>query len=111
MNGARTFEDLLRDVVRGVVREELHAALQAQARRNAPGEADDEGEGYMSLAQAARLAAVAPGTIRRWIRERRLKASRAGRVFRIRRRELERFLAAPAESVIREAQAFLSDAA
>lgn len=109
MSGARTFEDVLRDVVRGVVREELHAALQTQARRNAPGEAEDEG--YMSLAQAARLAAVAPGTIRRWIRERRLKASRAGRVFRIRRRELERFLAAPAESVIREAQAFLSDAA
>lgn len=42
--------------------------------------------------EAARLLAVSPKTIRKWIRQGKLKESRAGRLLRIRERDLEAFL-------------------
>lgn len=44
---------------------------------------------YLSTREAADLANVAQATIRRWVREGRLKASGAGREIRIQRVELE----------------------
>jgi excisionase family DNA binding protein len=69
---------LLADVAREVVREEL-AKLSHH-------------EDYLSPARAASVAEVAPGTIRRWIREGRIAAHHAGRGVRVSRSELERFL-------------------
>lgn len=83
-----SFRQLVRDTVREVLREELASS----AHRNA-GPAIGAEDGYLSVAKAARVADVAPGTIRAWIRAGRLTAQRAGRVLRISRGELARFMA------------------
>ena len=77
---------MIEDVVRKVLREELGAS---------PGANGDE---YLSVATAARVAEVAPATIRGWIAEGRLHRYAAGREIRVRRAELEALLAAPATS-------------
>jgi excisionase family DNA binding protein len=64
-------------------RDELRAALGVASA--------DRGE-YLSTRQAADLAAVAAGTIRRWIKAGRLPPLRAGREVRIRRADLEHLL-------------------
>jgi excisionase family DNA binding protein len=74
-----------------MVREEVRAAVAEVLTRNAPVRASDEG-GYVSIGGAAAVAAVHPGTLRRWIRTGRLPVRRAGRVYRIARAELEAFL-------------------
>ena len=71
----------LEDEIRRIVREEL--AKQKPA--------NDEG-GYLSTTEAARIASVTPGTIRRWIREGELNRYEAGAHVRVRRDELEAFL-------------------
>lgn len=68
----------LRVLVRAIARQEVALAL-ADAR---------DSDEYLSTAGAAALAGVAPGTIRRWIKEGRLTGHRAGRVLRVRRCEL-----------------------
>jgi excisionase family DNA binding protein len=80
-----SIRDLLRDVLREVVREEL------RERRNASPAPLTE-DSYVSVTKAARIADVAPGTIRAWIRAGRLTGKHAGRVLRISRMELERFM-------------------
>jgi excisionase family DNA binding protein len=47
---------------------------------------------YLSTRQAAELAGVAQGTIRRWIRAGRLRAAGAGRLVRVRRADVEALL-------------------
>lgn len=74
--------ETLRDLVRDLVRDELARALAA---RDAPVE-------YLTVAQAASVAQVARGTVRRWVREGRLADHRAGRVVRVRRDELDRVM-------------------
>lgn len=101
-------EESFRALIREVVRDELRAALDVQMHRNAGASSGGDEDGYIPLVRAAELAAVAPGTLRRWIREGRLNACRAGRVFRIRRQELEHFLAGRAPDVAKQAQAFLA---
>lgn len=109
-----SLEDVLRELVRDVVREEIRAALDerstASQQRNGPRGASEDG--YLSLARAANVADVAPGTLRRWIRSGRLTARRAGRVYRIARRELEDFLAREgrAADVVARARAIVGDA-
>jgi excisionase family DNA binding protein len=71
-------ERALRALIVDVVREEL-------AKMQAPAE-------YLSTGEAAKLAGVAAGTVRRWIREARLTEHRAGRHVRVRRADLERLL-------------------
>lgn len=83
----RVLGGIVRDSLRELVRAELRAVLaEVTPMRNV-------GDGYLSVSGAARHASVAPGTIRAWIRAGRLPARRAGRVFRVGRSELERFLA------------------
>ena len=72
-------ERALRAMIVDVVREELR-------KMHAPSE-------YLSTGDAARLAGVAAGTVRRWIREGRLTEHRAGRHVRIQRADVERLLA------------------
>ena len=78
---------LIRDEVRSAVRDELRSVLEV---RDMPRNATDA---YLSVTKAARIADVAPGTIRAWIRAGRIESRRAGRVLRVGRTELERFLA------------------
>lgn len=74
--------DELRAWITEIVREEVRRALAEAA---AP-------EEYLSTHAASELAGVAEGTLRRWIREGRLVGCRAGRVLRVRRRDLEKLL-------------------
>jgi excisionase family DNA binding protein len=76
------FETRLRALLSDVIRDEVRRAV-AEATR-----ADE----YLSTAEAAALARVAPGTIRRWIRARRLARHAAGRMVRVSRSELEALL-------------------
>jgi excisionase family DNA binding protein len=84
-------DDSLRQLVRETVRDVLREELATLTRRNTrpPLGGDD---GFLSVTKAARLADVAPGTIRAWIRAGRLTAQHAGRVLRISRRELAQFM-------------------
>jgi excisionase family DNA binding protein len=85
-------DDSLRQLVRDTVRQVLREELVPLTRRNA-GALPVGDDGYLSVTKAARLADVAPGTIRAWIRAGRLTAQHAGRVIRISRSELAQFMA------------------
>ena len=75
--------ELIEDATRRVVREELSRE---------PGR-----DRYLPVAEAAEVAGVAPDTIRAWIGQGRLRRYNAGREIRVRRSELDVFLASPAE--------------
>lgn len=86
MTGDTTLDEVMRRIVRDVVRAELTALGRADhPQRNGS-------DAYLSVARAARVADVAPGTIRAWIRHGRLTGKRAGRVLRVSRTELEQFM-------------------
>jgi excisionase family DNA binding protein len=78
-------EELLLDGLRRVVREEIRAALVER------GHEPDEPKAttYLSVAEAARIAQLHHGTLREWIKDGSLRAFRAGRVYRIRREDLD----------------------
>jgi excisionase family DNA binding protein len=73
---------LIADAVRKAIREDGGARVV---------DGPSSGE-YLPVATAARIAAVAPATIRTWIGDGRLGRYRAGRELRVRRAELERLL-------------------
>lgn len=77
-----TLEGTLRSLIQDIVREEVSRAMRGPA---------PQGE-YLSTADAARLAAVTQGTVRRWIRARRLAGFGAGRELRVSRAELEQLM-------------------
>jgi excisionase family DNA binding protein len=77
--------DPLRAAVVAIIKEELPGLL-AEARK-------ERGD-YMSTAEAAAHARVAPGTVRRWIRDGHLQGCGAGRAIRVRRGELEALMQA-----------------
>ena len=72
----------LRAYIAAVVRDEMRTAAIKPA--------NDE---YLSTADAAEIARVTPSTIRRWVRERQLARHGTGGRVRIKRVELERYLA------------------
>jgi excisionase family DNA binding protein len=72
--------DGLRAFIASVVRDEL---------KSTPAPANDE---YLSTADAAKIARVTTGTIRRWVREKTLTKYGKGARVRIRRDELEEYL-------------------
>ena len=76
----------LREMLRGIVREEVRAAL-VEAGTTSP-----DGDGYLSVQKAAALTDVHPDTIRAWVRAGRLRGYRAGRELRVLRSELHHFL-------------------
>jgi excisionase family DNA binding protein len=84
---AISFERLLEDTVRRVIREELAVALRSSgdllpATPTPPA-------AYLTIAEAARVTALHDNTIRKWIKEGSLQTQRAGRVHRIKREHLE----------------------
>jgi len=78
--------------LRELIAEEVRRAVREEVGR-APRE-----DVFLSVARAAEVADVAPATIRKWIHEGRLPQHGAGRELRVRRTELEEFLAAPRAS-------------
>lgn len=85
-------ELVFREWLRGLLREELTRmvaelrATTALPQPSAPGD-------YLATTDAAKLAGVEPATIRDWVRRKDLSRNFAGRELRIRRAELEAFLA------------------
>lgn len=71
----------LEDWIRSLVREEVREALAG-------------GSNYLTTAEASALLRIAPGTLRRWVREGRVVPLQAGRELRFQRSDLET-LAAP----------------
>jgi hypothetical protein len=80
-------KQLIASTVRAILREELATGLEVSR---------DE---YLSIGAAARIAAVAPSTVRTWMDQGMLHRYQAGRVLRVRRGELIEFLrAGPAKA-------------
>lgn len=77
-----SFDSAIRAMIVEVVREVLREEITRLSQQ----------EEYLSPARAASVTGVAPGTVRRWIREGKLQARHAGRRVRVGRSELERFL-------------------
>lgn len=78
---ATNFVDVLRALVRDIVRDEL-------SREKSP----QDPIGHLSTRAAAKHAGVAMGTIRRWIRDGKLQELRAGRHLRVRRADVDALL-------------------
>lgn len=78
-----TFEESIRDAVRLVVREELAPIVADLKRLARPGQ--DE---LLRYKEAAKVAKVCEGTIRAWVKSRRLKRYGSARVPLVRRDEL-----------------------
>lgn len=76
---------ILRPIVVAAVRDAL-----AEAGAPAGGVAE-----YMSPEQAAELCAVTPATVRGWVKAGQLHGYRAGRLLRVSRAELQRYLRRP----------------
>ena len=74
--------DQLTDLIADMVKAEVARQLAAR----------DSVDEYLSVRSAADLADVAPGTVRRWIREGRIQRHGAGRHLRVRRADLLAFL-------------------
>ncbi len=73
-------EDVFKALVKQAVRDELATLATSPA---------DE---YLTTDAAAKIANVIPGTIRRWVKNGKLREQRAGRVIRVSRADLTRMM-------------------
>ena len=74
--------------LREIIRDEVRTAIRQELGKK-PATAGE----FVRVAEAAQIAAVSTQTIRVWVRAGRLTEYKAGRVLRVRRSELEAFLA------------------
>jgi excisionase family DNA binding protein len=74
-------------LIRHVLRAEIRAALAEIIQSSTAPPAQPEP--WLTILEAAKFAHVHPCTIREWIKDGSLKASRVGRVYRIRREDLD----------------------
>lgn len=84
-----SLEEVIATAVRAAVREETRPLREALERLTPP-----TGD-YLTPIEAGKVAGVHPETIRQWVRDGRLPKHKAGREYRIRRDELDAFLAGP----------------
>jgi len=92
-------EEFLFQNIRRIVREEVRAAL-AEAVESGAMAKEESGADYLSIDEAAKIARLHHTTLRDWIKDGSLKAFRAGRVYRIRRSDLDERLTAKAADPI-----------
>lgn len=81
-----TFEDTLRRIFGEVLEEKLRERDERASKLMTKPETGD----FLTVDQAAAKAGVEPGTIRQWVKEKKLRAHRAGNRIRIKGNELER---------------------
>jgi excisionase family DNA binding protein len=86
-------EEFLFQNIRRIVREEVRGAL-AEILDRQPATPANAAPEYLSIDEAASIARLHHSTLREWIKEGSLKAYRAGRVYRIRRADLDERLTA-----------------
>ena len=92
-------EEFLFQNIRRIVREEVRGAL-AEMRDKPSVTSSEAAAEYLSIDEAASIARLHHTTLREWIKDGSLKAYRTGRVYRIRRADLdERLTAKVAEPV------------
>lgn len=84
-----SFEEMIRTTVISAVREVIRAELADAIKA---GGAPAAGV-YLSPAKAAEVAGVHPDTVRLWMKLGKLPKHKAGQRYRVRRDELDRFLA------------------
>jgi excisionase family DNA binding protein len=82
-------EEFLFQNLRQIVRQEVRAALADSGVTRPTATAMPSGTEYLSVSEAAGVARLHHGTIREWIKDGSLRACRAGRVYRIRRADLD----------------------
>ena len=98
-------ETALRDLVRDVVRDELRYLREEiigwiQARETPAPENESKPDELLTVGQVASALKVVPGTVRAWIQSGAMRASRPGngaqpgRTYRVRREDLDAFVAA-----------------
>lgn len=73
--------------------ESLRVFIAATVRSELGKLASEPADEYLSTGDAAKFAAVATGTIRRWVRTGKLREHRAGRLVRVSRQDLQRMMA------------------
>ena len=99
------FETALRELVRAVVRDELRYLRDEiigwiQTRETPAPQNESEPDELLTVGQVASALQVVPGTVRAWIQSGAMKASRPGngaqpgRTYRVRREDLDAFIAA-----------------
>jgi excisionase family DNA binding protein len=86
------YPDSIKAWFKQIARQAVEEVLREQA---AQGERE-----YLTTQEAAQLARVVPGTIRRWIREGRLPGANAGREVRVRRADLDRLMTCSAPGTL-----------
>jgi hypothetical protein len=89
MKSAKETVRRILDELRDIIRDEIQTTIRQELGKQ-PAVAGD----FVSVCEAARIASVSPQAIRAWMRAGRLTGCKAGRVLRVRRVELECFLAA-----------------
>jgi excisionase family DNA binding protein len=77
--------------IRGILREEIRSALRDMLPTAAP--APKAPAAYLSTREAAELVGVRPETVREWVASGDLPPHGAGKVLRVRRDQLEAFMA------------------
>ncbi len=102
LQAPRSFEDVLREIVRLALHDEVMALLRAElpaALRAALGPSSPRSPEaapttvYVTAPRAAEIAGVRPATIRSWVVSGELRGHHAGRLLRIRLDELDAYLA------------------
>lgn len=84
------FIDLKSALVEALAAPEVRTALRAALAEGTP--APTTAEEAVSIARAAEITGTHPGTVRRWIKERRIPALHAGRHIRLRVEDLRAFM-------------------
>jgi len=91
-SGPSIYGEAFLSAFRQIVREELQAVIKLTSR---PGPTDKPkriNKPYLSVKEAAKMATLAPSTIRLYIRKGKLKAHKVGRRVLIAKADLESFL-------------------
>jgi excisionase family DNA binding protein len=90
--GPSIFSDALLMGIRQVIREELQAVIKPTSLPRPYDKPKRINKPYLTVKEAAKMATLAPSTIRLYIRKGELKAHKAGRRVLIARTDLEDFL-------------------
>jgi excisionase family DNA binding protein len=91
-SGPSIFGEAFWGAFRQVIREELQAVIEPTSRSLSPAQPRRINKPYLSVKEAAKMATLAPSTIRLYIRKGKLKAHKVGRRLVIAKGDLEAFL-------------------
>ena len=91
-NGTSVFSDAFFIGIRQIIREELQAVIKPTSLPRPYHEPRRNNKPFLTVKEAAKMATLAPSTIRLYIRKGKLKAHKPGRRVVIARADLESFL-------------------